>query len=104
MQVITDIVHVIPCDEPSGQFKNPTKRPSFSFTNIRNENKIREIQKWPRARDRTSLISLRCVCFFLIQIKQYQIRYNRVCEPHRRVQIKLHNHFNQLFIQSYDFC
>jgi hypothetical protein len=34
------------CDEPSGQFINPTKRPSFFFsTNIRNENKTREIQK-----------------------------------------------------------
>jgi hypothetical protein len=72
-------------------------------TNIRNKNKTREIQKkWPRARDRTSLISLRCV-FFLIQIKHYQIRSNRVCEPHRRVQIKQHDNFNQLFIQSYDF-
>jgi hypothetical protein len=38
----------------------------FFPTNIRNENKTREIQKWPRARDRTSLISLRCV--FFIQI------------------------------------
>jgi hypothetical protein len=37
------------------------------FTNIRNENKTREIQKWPRARDRTSLISLRCV-FFLYKL------------------------------------
>jgi hypothetical protein len=35
----------------------------FFFTNIRNENNTREIQKWPRARDRTSLISLRCVFF-----------------------------------------
>jgi hypothetical protein len=61
----------------------------FFFTNIRNENNTREIQKWPRARDRTSLISLRCV--FFIQIKHYQIRSNRVCEPHRRVQIKQHN-------------
>jgi hypothetical protein len=59
------------------------------FTNIRNENKNREIQKWPRARDRTSLIPLRCV--FFIQIKRYQVRSNRVCEPHRRVQIKQRN-------------
>jgi 1,4-dihydroxy-2-naphthoate octaprenyltransferase len=36
----------------------------FFSTNIRNENNTREIQKWPRARDRTSLISLRCVFFF----------------------------------------
>jgi hypothetical protein len=36
----------------------------FFFTNIRNENKT---QKWPRARDRTSLISLRCV-FFLYKL------------------------------------
>jgi hypothetical protein len=36
----------------------------FFFTNIRNENNTREIQKWPRARDRTSLISLRCVFFY----------------------------------------
>jgi hypothetical protein len=35
----------------------------FFSTNIRNENNTREIQKWPRARDRTSLISLRCVFF-----------------------------------------
>jgi hypothetical protein len=35
----------------------------FFLINIRNENKTREIQKWPRARDRTSLISLRCVFF-----------------------------------------
>jgi hypothetical protein len=34
------------------------------FTNISNENKTREIQKWPRARDRTSLIPLRCVFFY----------------------------------------
>jgi hypothetical protein len=64
--------------------------------------KTREIQKWSRARDRTSLISLRCV--FFKQIKQYRIRSNRVCEPHRRVQIKLPNNYNQLFIQCYDFC
>jgi hypothetical protein len=70
----------------------------FFSTNIRNENKTREIQKWPRARDRTSLISLRCV-FFLIQIKHYQVRSNKVCELHRRVQIKQHNNYNQLFIQ-----
>jgi hypothetical protein len=36
----------------------------FFSTNIRNENNTREIQKWPRARDRTSLISLRCVFFY----------------------------------------
>jgi hypothetical protein len=84
----------------------PSGRRIFFSTNIRNENKTREIQKWPRARDRTSLISLRCVFlfFFLIQIKHYQIRTNRVCEPHRRVQIKQHNIYNQLFIQCYDFC
>jgi hypothetical protein len=58
----------------------------FFSTNIRNENNTCEIQKWPRARDRISLISLRCV-FFFIQIKHYQVRSNRVCEPHRRVQI-----------------
>jgi hypothetical protein len=62
----------------------------FFSTNIRNENNTLEIQKWPRARDRTSLISLRCV-FFFIQIKHYQVRSNRDCEPHRRVQIKQHN-------------
>jgi hypothetical protein len=75
----------------------------FFSTNIRNENKTREIQKWSSARDHTSLISLRCV-FIFIQIKHYQIRSNRVCEPHRRVQIKQHNNYNQLFIQCYDFC
>jgi hypothetical protein len=36
----------------------------FFSTNIRNENNTREIQKWPRARDRTSLISLRCGFFY----------------------------------------
>jgi hypothetical protein len=82
-----------------GQFKNLTKRPSF-FSNIRNENKTREIQKWPRARDRTSLISLRCV-FIFIQIKHYQIRSNRVCESHRRVQIKQHNNYNQLNVMIF---
>jgi hypothetical protein len=83
---------------------SPSGHLTFFSTNIRNEIKTREIQKWPRARDRTSLISLRCV-FFLIQIKHYQIRSNRVvCEPQRRVQIKQHNNYNQLFIQCYAFC
>jgi hypothetical protein len=42
----------------------PSVHPIFFSTNIRNENNTREIQKWPRARDRTSLIFLRCVFFF----------------------------------------
>jgi hypothetical protein len=42
----------------------PSDHLIFFSTNIRNENKTREIQKWPRARDRTSLISLRCVFFY----------------------------------------
>jgi hypothetical protein len=59
--------------------------------------KTREIQKWPRARDRTSLMSLRCV-FIFIQIKHYQILSNKVCEPHRRVQIKQHNNLFNVMI------
>jgi hypothetical protein len=83
------------CDEPSGQFKNPTKRPSFFFLpTYAMKTKTREIQKCTRARDRTSLISLRCGFFF--QIRHYQIRSNRVCEPHRGVQIKLHNSYSML--------
>jgi hypothetical protein len=45
----------------------PSVHPIFFSTNIRNENNTREIQKWPRARDRTSLIFLRCV-FFLYKL------------------------------------
>jgi hypothetical protein len=37
-----------------GNSKIPPRGQLF-FSNIRNENKTREIQKWPRARDRTSL-------------------------------------------------
>jgi hypothetical protein len=54
-----------------GNSKIPPSAHLFFSTNIRNENKTREIQKWPRTPDRTSLISLRCVFFFL-QIKHYQ--------------------------------
>jgi hypothetical protein len=41
------------------------------FTNIRNENKTREIQKWPRARDRTSLIPLRCVFLYKLNVTRF---------------------------------
>jgi hypothetical protein len=72
----------------------------FFSTNIRNENKTREIQKWPRS-DRTSLIPyVVFFFFFLIQMKHYQIRSNRVCEPHRRVQIKQHNNYNSTYTMS----
>jgi hypothetical protein len=47
-----------------GDSKIPPSGHLFFSTNISNENKTREnSKKWPRARDRTSLISLRCVFF-----------------------------------------
>jgi hypothetical protein len=50
-----------------GNSKIPPSGHHFFFTNIRSENKTREIQKRPSAGDHTSLISIRCV-FFLYKL------------------------------------